>query len=124
MERTILVVEDNDVNRSLVKDVLALGGYEILEARNGSEGVRLAREHLPDLILMDVQMPVMNGMTATKILKADSRTKEIKIISLSAYGVDVTPEEFLQTGFDDYLSKPLNIHTLTDKVRQFLAGGK
>ncbi len=124
MERTILVVEDNDANRSLVKDVLALGGYEILEARNGSEGVRLAREHLPDLILMDVQMPVMNGMTATKILKADSRTRAIKIISLSAYAVDVTPEEFLQTGFDDYLSKPLNIHTLTDKVRQFLVGGK
>jgi len=124
MERTIVVVEDNDVNRSLVKDVLALGGYEILEARNGSEGVRLAREHLPDLILMDVQMPVMNGMTATKILKADSRTRAIKIISLSAYAVDATPEEFLQTGFDDYLSKPLNIHTLTDKVRQFLAGGK
>ena len=124
MERTILVVEDNDMNRSLVKDVLALGGYEILEARNGSEGVRLAREHLPDLILMDVQMPVMNGMTATKILKADSRTRAIKIISLSAYAVDVTPEEFLQTGFDDYLSKPLNIHTLTDKVRQFLVGGK
>jgi CheY-like chemotaxis protein len=122
MERTILVVEDNDANRSLVKDVLALGGYEILEARDGSEGVRLAREHLPDLILMDVQMPVMNGLTATKILKADPLTKAIKVISLSAYAADVAQEEFLKTGFDDYLSKPLNIHALADKVRQYVGG--
>lgn len=124
MTGKILVVDDNDANRTLLRDVLQLKGYEILEADDGKEGVSLAREHLPALILMDVQMPVMDGMTATKILKADPRTKDIKIVSLTAYAVNVEQREFMNTGFDDYLSKPLSIHTLTEKVQQLIGGGK
>ena len=123
MSAKILVVDDNDVNRTLLKDVLQLRGYEILEAKDGKEGVRLARENLPDLILMDVQMPVMNGMAATKMLKADPRTKDIKIVSLTAYAVDADEQEFLKTGFDDYLSKPFSVRNLTDKVSQLVGEG-
>jgi len=120
----VLVVDDNDVNRTLLRDVLHLKGYEVMEAKDGSEGVRMARAHMPVLILMDVQMPVMDGMAATKMLKADPGTKEIKIISLTAYAVNVEEQEFMKTGFDDYLSKPLSIHTLIEKVKQFAGEGQ
>ncbi len=120
MTLKILVVDDCDLNRELLRDVLTLKGYEILEAKNGKEAVGLAREHLPELILMDVQMPVMNGMAAAKILKSDPLTKDVKIVSLTAYAAGTTQEEFLQIGFDGYLSKPLSIRALTEKVEQLI----
>ncbi len=120
MPLKILVVDDNDMNRELLRDILTLKGYEILEGRNGKEAISLARQHLPDLILMDVQMPVMNGMAAVKILKADPLTKDVKIISLTAYAAGIDQEEFMQIGFDDYLSKPISISALTDKVEQLI----
>lgn len=121
MAARILVVDDNDINRKLLRDVLLIKGYEVLEAKDGNEGVRMATELHPKIILMDVQMPGMDGMTATRTLKADPRTKDIKIVSLSAFSLDAEQKEFMQTGFDDYLSKPLNIHVMAEKVRR-LAG--
>jgi two-component system, cell cycle response regulator DivK len=117
MGTRILVVDDNEMNRKLLRDVLQIKGYEVLEAHDGNEGVKMATELRPSLILMDVQMPGLNGVAATRILKADSRTKDIKIVSLSAYALDASDYEFRHAGFDDYLAKPLNIHLVAEKVR-------
>lgn len=112
----ILVVEDNTKNRILIRDTLIAEGYEVLEATDGVEGVSQAKEHMPDLILMDIQMPVMNGVETMKILKAGAETKGIKIIALTAVAMQGDKERFLAEGFDGYLSKPVDPDTVIKTV--------
>ncbi|MCM2264589.1 MAG: response regulator, partial [Desulfuromonadales bacterium] len=107
MPYKILIVEDNINNRSLLRDLLSFHGYEITVAADGQEGVALAREVLPDLILMDIQMPGMDGMTAGHLLKGDPATSGLKIIALTSFAMQGDKEKFLAAGFDDYLSKPI-----------------
>jgi len=116
----ILVVEDDIVNRTLLRDVLKYYGYEVIEAQDGREGVKLAKEHMPAIILMDVQMPEMDGIQATKILKSGPETKNIKIISLSAFVLDSETKDFLDVGFDDYISKPIDIKQLPALIKKHL----
>jgi two-component system cell cycle response regulator DivK len=120
MAHKILIVEDNENNRSLLLDVLAYHGYEVASASEGQEGVNLARQLMPDLILMDIQMPGMDGMTAGSILKADPATSGLKIIALTSFAMQGDLEKFLSAGFDGYLSKPISTRELPDMVKSWL----
>lgn len=116
----ILIVEDNEKNRTLVKDVLEYHGYEVIEAGNGKEGIKIAKENNPDLILMDIQMPVMSGYDAIKILKNNPETKDIKIIALTSLAMKGDKEKIMEEGFDDYMAKPIDIRRLPEVVKKAL----
>jgi CheY-like chemotaxis protein len=120
MLQTILIVEDNKNNCSLLKDILSYHGYEIAVACDGLEGVELARKLLPDLILMDIQMPCMDGLTAGKLLKGDPATNGLKIIALTSFAMRGDEEKFLRAGFDGYLSKPISTRELHGMVKKWL----
>jgi CheY-like chemotaxis protein len=120
MPRKILLVEDNEKNRTLVKDVLEYHGYEVIEACNGKEGIKIAKENKPDLILMDIQMPVMSGYDAMKILKNNPETKDIKIIALTSFAMKGDKEKIMEEGFDDYIAKPIDIRRLPKLVKKAL----
>jgi len=104
----ILIVEDNEKNLKLFSVIIKSLGYAILTAMNGEEGVSMAKENAPDLILMDIQMPVMDGITALNMLKSDERTKNIPVIALTSYAMAGDKEKFLGLGFSDYISKPID----------------
>ena len=120
MAAKILVVEDNELNRKLIVAVLTYHGYETREATDGAEGVKAAAEHMPDLILMDIQMPVMDGMTAAKILRNDPRTKGIRLIALTSFAMIGDRERFMEAGFSDYIAKPINTRELPELVKKYL----
>jgi len=122
MSRLILVVDDNDMNRQLLTDVLTRSGYTVFPARDGAEGVAMAIAHAPDLILMDIQMPVMNGLEAGRALRNDPRTKNILLLALTSYNLLEEKDDFFQTGFDGYLDKPLSIRKLPEIIRGYLPG--
>ena len=105
----ILVVEDNDKNRKLVRDVLTHKGYEVLEAETGEDGVRLAQERRPRLILMDIQLPGIDGIEALRQIRADEGTRGIPIIAVTASALDRDRQKIMAAGFDGYQSKPLNV---------------
>ncbi len=119
--KKVLVVEDNGNNLLLTKDILRHHGYEVIEAGNGHEAIRLARERNPDLILMDIQMPVMDGIAAGRILKGDPATRQIKIIAVTSFAMKGDREKILEAGFDDYIAKPLNTRELPLIVGKHLA---
>jgi len=120
MSKIILVVDDNDMNRQLLSDVLTRRGYTVFQAKNGAEGVAMAIEHTPNLILMDIQMPVMNGLDAGKALRNDPRTKDMRLLALTSYSVLEEKDDFFQTGFDGYLDKPLEIRKLPEIIKGYL----
>lgn len=122
--KKILVVEDNPNNRRLLKDLLMYYGYEVLEAADGREGVSMAVEHLPDLILMDLQMPVMDGFQAGNILKNDPKTKHIKIIAITSFAMKGDRDMVMKGGFSDYLSKPIDTRELPNIIKMHLGTGK
>lgn len=122
MPQKILIVEDNENNRNLFRDILTFYGYEVSAAADGQEGVALARELLPDLVLMDIQMPGMDGMTAAGILKCDPATSGLKIIALTSFAMRGDQEKFLVAGFDGYLAKPIDTRELPGLVRKWLSG--
>ena len=120
MSKKILIVEDILMNRRLIQDILTYHGYEVIEAENGEEAVKIAREQKPDLIIMDLQMPVMNGFEAIKILRSDPMTKDIKVIAVTSFAMAGDREKVLAAGFDDYISKPLNTRALPEMVKRHL----
>lgn len=120
MAYKILIVEDNENNRSLFRDILVFHGYEVTVASDGQEGVTLARKLMPDLILMDIQMPGMDGKTAGEILKGDPMTSSLKIIALTSFAMQGDQEKFLKAGFNGYLSKPINTRELPGLVKRWL----
>jgi CheY-like chemotaxis protein len=105
----ILVVEDNDKNRKLVRDVLQHKGYEVLEAETGEDGVRLAKERRPRLILMDIQLPGIDGIEALRQIRADESTRGVPIIAVTASALDRDRQKIMAAGFDGYQAKPLNV---------------
>ncbi|MEI6315521.1 MAG: response regulator [Syntrophus sp. (in: bacteria)] len=121
MGHRILVVEDNVQNRMLIKDVLEFYGYEIIEAENGQEGIDMAKKYKPDLILMDIQMPVMDGFTAVKIIRSDPDTKNIKMIAVTSFAMSGDKERIKEAGFDHYISKPIDTRELPGLVKSFLS---
>ena len=116
----ILIVEDNPKNLKLIRDVLQFRGYNTLAAETGEAGVELAREQRPDLILMDVQLPGMDGRAATRTLKADADTQHIPIIAMTAFAMKGDRERLLAEGFDDYVSKPIDIKEVPKMIEQYL----
>ena len=120
--KKVLAVEDNGNNLLLTKDILRHHGYEVIEACNGHEAIRLARERNPDLILMDIQMPAMDGMAAGRILKGDPATRDIKVIAVTSFAMKGDRERILEAGFDDYIAKPLNTRELPAIVKKHLGG--
>jgi CheY-like chemotaxis protein len=115
----ILIVEDNEKNLKLVRDLLQVKGYQTLEAGMAELGVELARRHTPQLILMDIQLPGMDGVAALGQLKADPTTAKIPVIALTAFAMKDDRERFRSAGFDGYLVKPINIRELLEVVREF-----
>lgn len=120
MPKKILVVEDNEKNRILVRDILQHFGYETVEAINGEEGIRMTKKHRPDLILMDIQMPIMDGFKAIEALRGDPGTANIKIIALTSFAMKGDREKAIEAGADDYLSKPINTRNLIKVLRKIL----
>ncbi|HEY5191928.1 MAG TPA: response regulator [Candidatus Deferrimicrobium sp.] len=120
MAARILVVEDNEKNLVLMRDVLRYFGYEVLEARNGLECIDMAVKHCPGLILMDIQMPVMSGVDAMKILKNRADTREIKILAVTSLAMQGDREKLLGEGFDDYIQKPIDLVELPNIVEKHL----
>jgi two-component system, cell cycle response regulator DivK len=114
----ILVVEDNEKNMKLVRDVLLATGYRTLEAATGGQALELAAEHAPDLVLMDIQLPDVDGVHALRRLRADERTAAIPVLAVTAQAMHGDRERFLAAGFDGYVSKPLNVRELIGTVRQ------
>jgi two-component system cell cycle response regulator DivK len=116
----ILVVEDNERNLKLVRDVLQFAGYEVISARSGEQGVSLARQRVPDLVLMDLQLPAMDGAEALRILRDDPRTRRIPVVAVTALAMKDDRERALDEGFDGYLEKPINVRAFPELVRGFL----
>ena len=119
----ILVVEDNEKNMKLFRDVLQATGYQMLEASSGGEALSLATERRPALVLMDIQMPDMDGIEALRRLRMDERTAAIPVLAVTAQAMRGDRERFIAAGFDGYLSKPIDVDELLETVRQHCEGG-
>lgn len=120
MGRAILIVEDDPKNLKLIRDLLQIRGYTTLEATDGKQGVDMARAKMPDLIFMDIQMPVMDGFEAISILKADPVTESIPIIALTAFAMQEDREKCMEAGCNDYITKPLDTRAFVTKVKEYL----
>ena len=121
MPKRILMVEDEPKNMKLLRDLLQNFGYETIEATNGEQGVDLTRKTKPDLILMDIGMPKLDGLQATRILKADATTRNIPVVALTAFAMSGDKERALEAGCDGYISKPVDVRGLLNTVEQLLA---
>ncbi|MDI6632354.1 MAG: response regulator [Thermoanaerobacteraceae bacterium] len=115
-----MIIEDNAANAKLVRNVLELEGYATLVARTAWYGISLAKERKPDLIIMDIGLPEIDGFTAAEILKADHDTANIRILALTAYAMEGDAEKCIAAGCDAYLSKPVSINGFLTAVKQFL----
>jgi two-component system, cell cycle response regulator DivK len=119
----VLIVEDNEKNMKLVRDVLQAMGYSPLEASSGEQGLMLAAENAPALVLMDIQLPDLDGSEALRRLRADERTARIPVLALTAQAMQGDRERFLAAGFDGYLSKPVDVDELIAAVQLHCDGG-
>ena len=118
----ILIVEDNDKNRKLVRDVLAFKGYRLAEAETGEEGVRLAKELRPALILMDIQLPGISGIEALAQIRSHDATRAIPVIAVTASAMSTDRSKILAAGFDGYQSKPINVRGFLEAVQAAVGG--
>ena len=120
----ILLVEDNEMNRDMLSRRLLRKGYEVVLALDGPSGVEMAGTHAPDLVLMDMSLPVLDGWEATRRLKADAATRHIPVIALTAHAMSSDRERALEAGCDDYDTKPVELPRLLGKIEALLRGGK
>jgi two-component system, cell cycle response regulator DivK len=120
MSKRILVVEDQEDNRRIMRDLLTSVGYEIVEAVTGEDGVSMAGTHAPDLILMDIQLPGMDGYEATRRIKANAALRQIPIIAVTSYALSGDDAKAFEAGCDAYVSKPYSPRALLAKIREFL----
>jgi len=118
----VLVVEDNEKNMKLFRDVLVASGFRTLEATTGGEAIDLASKHVPDLVLMDIQLPDLDGVQALRRLRSDARTATIPVLALTAQAMRGDRERFIAEGFDGYVSKPVNVRELIGIVRHHCEG--
>jgi two-component system, cell cycle response regulator DivK len=117
----VLIVEDNERNMKLFRDVLAVSGYRTLEATTGSLAVELAQRHIPDIVLMDVQLPDLDGVEALRRIRSDARTAYVPVVAVTAQAMDGDRERFLRAGFDAYLPKPVDVTELLGLVKRYCA---
>jgi two-component system cell cycle response regulator DivK len=121
MAKTILIVEDNDLNMKLFNDLLQAHGYDTVPTMNGRDALRLAREHRPDLILMDIQLPEVSGLEITKMLKADNDLKHIPVVAVTAFAMKGDEERIRESGCEGYIAKPISVASFLATVEKFLA---
>ena len=120
MPKKVLIVEDNELNMKLFHDLLEAYGYETVQTKDGLKALELAREHLPDLILMDIQLPEVSGLEVTKWIKDDSRLAEIPVVAVTAFAMKGDEERIREGGCEAYLSKPITVTTFIETVQKFL----
>ena len=121
-KKTVLIVEDNDKNMKLARDILEAKGYAVLAATSGEDGVKLATEHLPDLVLMDIQMPGIDGVEALGLLRAEPRTAAVPVIAFTASVMAGDRSRVTQAGFDGFVSKPINLKEFVATIARMTAG--
>jgi two-component system cell cycle response regulator DivK len=122
MSKRILIVEDQEDNRAILRDLLSQAGYDLIEAADGGQGVDLAQKERPDLILMDIQLPVIDGYEATRRIKADAQLKAIPIIAVTSYALSGDEAKARAAGCDGYVTKPFSPRQLLAKVREYMPG--
>lgn len=118
----ILVVEDNPLNMDLFLEILAMAGYSSVHTSNGEEAIDIAKKEKPDLILLDIQLPGMDGLSVADILRSSDDTKHIKIIAVTAHSMRGDKEMFLSKGFDGYIPKPIRVKEFLKTIEEFLSG--
>ena len=121
MPEKILVVEDNEQNRILMRQILTYHGYDVLETTDGLTGLEMARAHMPALILLDIQMPVMNGFMVIRELRNNPELRKIKAIAVTSFAMKGDREKALQAGFDEYVTKPIDTRKFPELVKQVLS---
>jgi two-component system, cell cycle response regulator DivK len=121
MTKRILVVEDQEDNRQILRDLLGSAGYDLIEAENGEEALAAVAKHRPDLVLMDIQLPIMDGYEATRRLKADPKFKAIPIIVVTSYALSGDEGKAREAGCDAYVTKPYSPRLLLAKIKEFLS---
>ena len=122
--KTVLLVEDNEDNRTVYRTILEHFGYQVIEAQNGEAGVSVARERRPDLILMDISIPLIDGWEATRMLKSDPQTAHIPIIALTAHALATDRAKANEVGCDGYLAKPCEPRRVVAEVERFIGAGR
>jgi two-component system cell cycle response regulator DivK len=120
----VLIVEDNDKNLKLARDLLQFAGFRTLEATSAEDGIAVAQRERPDLVLMDIQLPGMDGIAALRTLREDGRTKAIPVVALTASVMKSDRERFDAAGFDGFMQKPVDVKTFASDVRGFCARGR
>ena len=120
MTKRILIVEDTEDNRQILRDLLTAAGYELLEATDGEEGIAMAARHHPDLILMDIQLPRLDGYEATRRIKGNQALKDIPIVAVTSYALSGDEEKTRAAGCDGYIAKPFSPRQLLGKVRELI----
>lgn len=120
MPKTILIVEDNDLNMKLFNDLLQANGYNTVQTNSGKEALQLTRDHRPDLILMDIQLPEISGLEVTKRLKADDELKDIPIVAVTAFAMKGDEEKIRDGGCEGYIAKPISVTNFLETIAKFL----
>ena len=120
MPKTILIVEDNELNMKLFQDLLDANGYQTVQTRNGMDALDLAREHHPDLILMDIQLPEVSGLDVTRMLKEDEALRDIPVVAVTAFAMKGDEERIRQGGCEGYISKPISVSHFLDTINQLI----
>ena len=123
MSKTVLIVEDNELNMKLFHDLLEAHGVSTVETADGKNVLELAREHKPDLILMDIQLPEISGLDVTKMLKADDELKSIPVIAVTAFAMKGDEQKIREGGCEDYISKPISVGNFMDTINRYLEPG-
>jgi two-component system cell cycle response regulator DivK len=119
-QKTVLIVEDNELNMKLFHDLLEAQGYRIVQTKDGMEALGLARQHHPDLILMDIQLPEVSGLEVTKWIKDDDDLKKIPVVAVTAFAMKGDEEKIREGGCEAYISKPISVTHFLDTVKRFL----
>ena len=120
MPKTVLIVEDNELNMKLFHDLLEAQGYSTLQTKDGKEALQLAREHCPDFVLMDIQLPEVSGLEVTKWIKEDDELKSIPVIAVTAFAMKGDEEKICQGGCEAYIAKPISVTQFLETVQEFI----
>ena len=118
---TVLVIEDNELNMKLVRSLLGIENYRVLEAVDAETGIQMACEHHPDLILMDIQLPSMDGLSATRIIKKDPELKDVPVVALTSYAMQGDDKKAAEAGCEYYITKPINTRKFKETVKRIFA---
>jgi two-component system cell cycle response regulator DivK len=124
MPKKILVVEDNEANRILMRQILMYYGYEVLEATDGVSGLEMARERMPDLILLDLQMPVMGGFAVIRELRKTPELSKLKVVAVTSFAMKGDREKALEAGFDEYVTKPIDTRKFVELVKSIISNSE